>query len=148
MKSLWQEETRNELRARARRLTPAHQAQWGKFTVDRMLAHMVDAFRMGMGEIEVRPRKIPVIGTWPFNILFIRFVGMPKNAPTAREIIQRPPLSIEDELRELEAAMDRFAAQRDRTEWPRHPAFGKLSRKSWGMLGYVHTDHHLRQFGV
>jgi hypothetical protein len=148
MKSLWQEETRNELRARARRLTPAHQAQWGKFTVDRMLAHMVDAFRMGMGEIEVRPRKIPVIGTWPFNVLFIRFVGMPKNAPTAREIIQRPPLSIEDELRELEAAMDRFAAQRGRTEWPVHPAFGKLSRKWWGVLGYVHTDHHLRQFGV
>ena len=148
MKSLWQEETRNELRARARQLTPAHQAQWGKFTVDRMLAHMVDAFRMGMGEIEVRPRKSPVIGTWPFNVLFIRFVGMPKNAPTAREIMQRPPLSIEDELRELEAAMDRFAAQRDRTEWPLHPAFGKLSRKSWGMLGYVHTDHHLRQFGV
>ena len=148
MKSLWQEETRNELRARARRLTPAHHAQWGKFTVDRMLAHMVDAFRMGLGEIEVRPRKIPVIGTWPFNVLFIRFVGMPKNAPTAREIIQRPPLSIEAELRELEAAMDRFASQHERKEWPRHPAFGKLSRKSWGVLGYVHTDHHLRQFGV
>lgn len=148
MKSLWQEETRRELMTRARRLTPAHQAQWGKFTVDRMLAHMVDAFRMGMGEIEVRQRKIPFFGTWPFNVLFIRLVGMPKNAPTVREIIERPPLSIDAELLELEAAMERFAAQRERREWPRHPAFGKLSRKSWGVLGYVHTDHHLRQFGV
>lgn len=148
MKSLWQEETRRELMTRAHRLTPAHQAQWGKFTVDRMLAHMVDAFRMGMGEIEVRQRKIPVFGTWPFNVLFIRFVGMPRNAPTVREIIERPPLSIDAELRELEAAMERFASQRERREWPRHPAFGKLSRKSWGVLGYVHTDHHLRQFGV
>ena len=147
MKTLWDEKTRRELIARARRLTPEHRALWGKFTVDRMLAHMVDAFRMGMGEIEVRQRKIPVIGTWPFNVLFIRFVGMPKNAPTAREIIERPPLAIESELAELEAAMDRFASQRDRKEWPRHPAFGKLSRSSWGMLGYVHTDHHLRQFG-
>ncbi|HWE41142.1 MAG TPA: DUF1569 domain-containing protein [Gemmatimonadaceae bacterium] len=148
MKSLWQEKTRSELMARARRLTPAHQARWGKFTVDRMLAHMVDAFRMGMGEIEVRQRKIPIIGTWPFNVLFIRLIGMPKNAPTVREIIQRPPLSIDAELRELESAMERFAAQHQRTEWPRHPAFGKLSRRSWGVLGYVHTDHHLRQFGV
>lgn len=147
MKSLWQEETRRELMARARRLTPAHRAQWGQFTVDRMLAHMVDAFRMGMGEIEVRPRKIPVIGTWPFNVLFIRFVGMPKNAPTVREIIERPPMSIDAELRELEAAMQRFASQQARTDWPRHPAFGKLSRRSWGVLGYVHADHHLRQFG-
>jgi len=147
MKSLWQQAARQELLARARRLTPEHRPQWGKFTVDRMLAHMVDAFRMGMGEIEVTPRKIPVIGTWPFNVLFIRFVGMPKNAPTAREIVTRPPLSIDAELRGLEAAMDRFAAQRTRTDWPRHPAFGKLSRSSWGVLGYVHTDHHLRQFG-
>ena len=101
-----------------------------------------------MGEIEVRPRKIPLIGTWPFNVLFIHLVGMPKNAPTVREIMERPPLSIEEELGALEAAMERFAAQRDRTDWPRHPAFGKLSRKTWGVLGYVHTDHHLRQFGA
>ena len=148
MKSLWEDGTRRELLARARRLTPEHRARWGKFTVDRMLAHLVDAFRMGMGEIEVRPRKIPLLGTWPFNVLFIRLVGMPKNAPTVREIVQRPPLTIEAELRELEAAMDRFAAQRNRKEWPVHPAFGKLSRRSWGVLGYVHTDHHLRQFGV
>lgn len=147
-KSLWDESTRRDLIARARRLTPAHHARWGKLTVDRMLAHMVDAFRMGMGEIEVRPRKIPVIGRWPFNVLFIRFIGMPKNAPTVREIIERPPGSIDAELGELEAAMERFAAQHERTEWPRHPAFGKLSRSSWGLLGYVHTDHHLRQFGV
>ena len=148
MKSLWQEKTRRELLARARSLTPAHQPLWGKFTVDRMLAHMVDAFGMAMGEIEVRPRKVPLIGTWPFNILFIRLVGMPRNAPSAREILERPPVSIDAELRELEAAMDRFAAQHDRTDWPAHPAFGKLSRRSWGLLGYVHTDHHLRQFGV
>lgn len=148
MKSLWQEATRRELMARARRLTPSHRAQWGKFTVDRMLAHMVDAFRMGMGEIEVRQRRIPLIGSWPFNVLFIRFVGMPKNAPTVREIIERPPLSIDAELDQLEAAMERFASQHERRDWPRHPAFGKLSRKAWGVLGWVHTDHHLRQFGV
>lgn len=148
MKSLWEEETRRELMARARRLTPEHRARWGQFTVERMLAHMVDAFRMGMGEIEVRPRRIPLIGSWPFNVLFIRFIGMPRNAPTVREIVQRAPLSIDAELRELEAAMERFASQRERTEWPQHPAFGKLSRGSWGALGYVHTDHHLRQFGV
>lgn len=148
MKSLWQEASRRELMARARQLTPEHHALWGKFTVDRMLAHLVDAFRMGLGEIEVQQKKIPVIRFWPFNVLFIRFVGMPKNAPTAREIITRPPASIEAELRELEAVMDRFASQRARKQWPRHPAFGKLSGSAWGMLGYLHTDHHLRQFGV
>ena len=148
MKTLWNVSTRRELLARARRLTPASQPRWGSFTVDRMLAHMVDAFAMGMGEIEIRPRNVPVIGWWPFNVLFIRLVGMPKNAPTAREIISRPPSSIDAELLALEQAMNRFAAQHERKDWPVHPVFGKLSRSSWGMLGYVHTDHHLRQFGV
>jgi len=148
MKTLWQDSSRRELLERARRLTPAHRAQWGKLTVDRMLAHLVDSFGMGLGEIEVKARRIPLLGHWPFNVLFIRLIGMPKHAPTAREIMTRPPASINAELRALEAAMERFAAQHARKEWPSHPAFGKLSGRSWGELGYVHTDHHLRQFGV
>ena len=26
--------------------------------------------------------------------------------------------------------------------------FGQLSNDEWGVLGYRHLDHHLRQFGV
>jgi hypothetical protein len=33
-------------------------------------------------------------------------------------------------------------------EWPEHPAFGRMSRRVWGVLGYRHLDHHFRQFGV
>ncbi len=29
-----------------------------------------------------------------------------------------------------------------------HPFFGSMTRSSWGVLGYKHFDHHLRQFGV
>jgi hypothetical protein len=147
MKTLWQERDRRELLERARHLTPESTARWGKFTVDRMLAHLVDAFRMGLGEIVVKPKKLP-IRHWPLNVLFIRLVGMPKHAPTAREIISRPPDSIEEELRKLDAVMQRFIAMKGRTDWPVHPALGKLSSKSWGILGYKHMDHHLRQFGV
>ena len=32
------------------------------------------------------------------------------------------------------------------TRWPEHPFFGPLTRKDWGVLGYRHSDHHLRQF--
>lgn len=28
------------------------------------------------------------------------------------------------------------------------PMFGPLSRDEWGVLGYRHLDHRLRQFGV
>ncbi|MEK7381556.1 MAG: DUF1569 domain-containing protein [Gemmatimonadota bacterium] len=29
-----------------------------------------------------------------------------------------------------------------------HPAFGSMTKSSWGILAYKHIDHHLRQFGA
>ena len=29
-----------------------------------------------------------------------------------------------------------------------HPIFGRLSRTAWLRWGYLHIDHHLRQFGA
>jgi uncharacterized protein DUF1569 len=147
VKNLWQDETRAECMARARRLTPDSQRVWGKMSVDQMLAHMVDAFRMGLGELPVRSKKLP-IRHWPINWLIIHWVPFPRNTPTAPEIVARKKASVDEELRELEAAMNRFAARRGVKEWPEHPAFGAISGNSWARLGYKHVDHHLRQFGV
>jgi hypothetical protein len=147
MKTLWQAETRAECMARARQLTPESQRRWGKMTVDQMLAHVVDAFRMGLGELEVRPRKL-VVRFWPINYVICNWVPFPQNLPTASEIVSRKKASIDEELQQLEAALIRFAAKRNQRVWPLHPAFGKLSASSWGRLGYKHVDHHLRQFGV
>ena len=148
-KTLWDEAARRTLLERARRLSPESRPQWGSFTVDRMLAHVVDGFRMATGELAVRPKKVRLpIGRWPLNVLFIHLVGMPKHAPTARELIARPPAPLAEELRALDAQMALLASMHERTDWPAHPVFGKLSRRAWGVLGYKHLDHHLRQFGV
>jgi hypothetical protein len=29
-----------------------------------------------------------------------------------------------------------------------HPIFGAMSERAWLRWGYLHMDHHLRQFGV
>ncbi len=147
MKTLWQEGTRAECMARARRLTADSQAQWGRMTVDQMLAHLVDAFRMGLGEITVRPRRV-FVRYWPLNWIFANLVRFPRNLPTVPEIVSRKKASIDEELAQLEAALTRFAARKGSTVWPAHPALGRLSGSSWGRLGYHHIDHHLRQFGV
>ena len=147
MKTLWQEATRAECTARARRLTLGSEPQWGRMTVDQMLAHVVDAFRMGLGEIPVKSKRL-VIRFWPINWLLANLLTFPKNLPTVPEIVTRKKASIEEELRQLDAAMTRFAARKGSTSWPAHPALGRLSGKSWARLGYQHIDHHLRQFGV
>lgn len=147
MKNLWQDETRAECMARVRRLTPESQRRWGTMNVEQVLAHLVDAFRMGLGELAVRPKRLP-IRFWPINYIIANWVPFPRNTPTVPEIVSRKQASIDEEIRQFDAAMSRFAAKRNQKVWPLHPAFGKLSGKSWARLGYKHIDHHLRQFGV
>ena len=48
--------------------------------------------------------------------------------------------------RAWQARVERFATQRG--GWPAHPIFGRMSEAEWLRWGYLHTDHHLRQFGA
>lgn len=52
----------------------------------------------------------------------------------------------------FEAARRDALAQLDRLhhaqpEDLRHPLFGSLNRREWMRRGWLHNDHHLRQFG-
>ncbi len=147
MRTLCNASSRQALLARARTLTPNSRALWGKFTVDRMLAHVIETFRMALGELPVRPKNV-FVRHWPLNVLLVWLAPFPKGLPTVRELISRQPESVNSELAALETYMDKFARSEDRKQWPEHPALGRLSRRSWGRLGYKHVDHHLRQFGA
>jgi hypothetical protein len=39
------------------------------------------------------------------------------------------------------------SAERD-FQWGRHPLFAEMSERDWMRWGYLHVDHHLRQFGL
>ena len=147
MHTLWKEASRRDLLDRVGKLTPDSRPLWGKFTVDRMLAHLVDSYRMGLGELPTRSRRV-WMRHWPLNVMVIYLVPWPKGVPTARELIARPPENFELELATMKKYIDAFGRSADRREWPEHPAFGKLSRGAWGHLMYRHSDHHLKQFGV
>ena len=51
-------------------------------------------------------------------------------------------LTVLGELLQRAASEDEFFRGRP------HPIFGALSRAAWLRWGYLHVDHHLRQFGV
>jgi hypothetical protein len=45
--------------------------------------------------------------------------------------------------------LDRIATDRcGRAPGLLHPVFGQMSESAWLRWAYVHTDHHLRQFGL
>jgi hypothetical protein len=146
--SLWDEAPRRELLDRLARLTAESRSQWGRMNAPQMITHVNDQFRMALGDLPTQPKRMPIRFP-PLNTLFAYVLPWPKGAPTAPELLMRIDQSTwSTEVVTFRDLLQRFAGLPPQTAWPVHPAFGKLSRKAWGKLGYRHTDHHFRQFGV
>lgn len=147
MKSIWNEADAQAIRARVASLRADAPARWGKFTAPQMVCHITDGLKMAMGELHVPPRKMP-LRYFPLKHLVIFVLPFPKGAPTAPELLTRTAAVWGDEVRQLQQALDRLLAQHDRDDFPEHPAFGTMPRRTLGVLVYRHLDHHLKQFGA
>ena len=146
--SLWEEAPRRELLERLSHLTAEVRPQWGKMTAPQMLTHVNDQFRMALGDLPTVPERLP-IRYFPLNNLVAYVLPWPKSSPTAPELLARIDQSTwATEVATFASVLQRFATQPADVAWPVHPAFGRLSRRAWAKLGYRHTDHHWRQFGV
>lgn len=147
MPSLANANDRKALEARIEKLTPDTRPAWGTLTAQRMLCHLTDQMRVGLGEIESRDRSNLLTRTivkW----LVLRF-GIPrpkgKKLETAREMLSTEPTDWQADKASLMATMERLASTE--TAAP-HPLFGAMSHRQWCILGAVHIEYHLRQFGV
>jgi len=146
--SLWEEAPRRELLERLSHLTAEVRPQWGKMTAPQMLTHVNDQFRMALGDLPTVPERLP-IRYFPLNNLVAYVLPWPKSSPTAPELLARIDQSTWPvEVATFATLLSRFANLPRDAAWPLHPAFGRLSRRGWALLGYRHTDHHFRQFGA
>lgn len=146
MKTLFDPKVREEVSARIAAVKADAPARWGKMNAPKMLQHLAAALSLATGEVTAQPRKLPL--RYPvIKHLVIYLLPFPKGAPTAPELLNMPPADISSNREELLRVIDKVASQ-EVEHWPDHPAFGKLSRRDWGVLGYRHIDHHLRQFGA
>ncbi|HYW50572.1 MAG TPA: DUF1569 domain-containing protein [Gemmatimonadaceae bacterium] len=148
MPTLLDAAARDACAARLDRLTADAAPKWGRMSAPQMLAHMNDAFEMAFGERTVSMKSLPLARMFPLKHLIFYVLPFPKNAPTAREIISRAPADFAAERARLKQQIERMAPGRERIAYAAHPIFGQLTAKEWGVLGYKHFDHHLRQFGV
>ncbi len=148
MRSVLNEADRAALRRRVESLTPSATARWGRLSVDRMLAHLVQSALMGLGELPVKPRGRRVFQVFPLKHLILYVLPFPKGAPTAPELLAAPAESLEEHRRALLALVDRMGKGPASGPGPAHPLFGPLTRQEWGVLMHKHSEHHLRQFGA
>jgi hypothetical protein len=145
--SLWIEADRKALLARVDKLSASSTPRWGQFDAPRMVAHLTDSMRMALGEVKTKRRPGP-LRLPGLRQLVMFHLPWPKGAPTAPELLSRPPADWKAEVRQFREAVGRLVTRSRDSEWPEHPAFGSMSGDDWGRLAYRHIDHHLGQFGV
>jgi hypothetical protein len=152
MKTLARAADRAELLRRLRTVRPESTAQWGRMSAPQMICHLTDAFQMATGDRTVRPT-----GSW-FDRTILRLlvlwlpVRWPRGVPTNPELDQllhgTSPSGFPADVARVEAMVEAMAAAGGRARWQAHPLFGPLSTRAWLRWGYLHMDHHLRQFGA
>ena len=123
--------------------------QWGKMTVNQMICHCTDQIRSAIGEIETKDRTTFSYRTF-IKFLALYVIKIPKGkVKTVSEFDQDKkgtrPTEFKKDHQELINSLERFE---NASQYYPHPTFGKLSKKEWSRLIYVHLDHHLTQFGV
>ena len=153
MKSLGRDRDRDELLQRLQSLRSDSARRWGRMTAHQMICHLSDAFRMSLGE-----RPVSCLGGVK-GLMFRATKLVPLYAPlrwpsgikTRPEVEQgiggTPPADFAADVAGLLTLID-IVARRTGETWPPHPLFGPMSRRAWLRWGYLHVDHHLRQFGV
>ena len=107
---------------------------------------------MGTGEKQVSHIANPLRRTMIKWMALYLPVSWPPGIPTRPEIDQEvggtKPSDFATDVARLEALVERVTAQPGTFEGKPHPIFGGMSEAAWLRWGYLHMDHHLRQFGA
>jgi len=137
---------------RLAQLQPIHQARWGRMSAHQMLCHLSDSFRAVMGDKSVSP------ATGLLQRTLVKWVALNSPFPWPRGVPTRPemdqfvggpaPVEFDADRKSLVVLIDRFSNPQRDFEWTPHPIFGPMQDPDWRRWGYLHTDHHLRQFGL
>jgi Protein of unknown function (DUF1569) len=152
MKTLARERDKTELLRRLRAVRPDSVPRWGRMSAHQMICHLSDAFRMGIGQKPVRRVGGVFHRTLLKWLVLYAPVRWPSGIVTVSEIDQMlggtKPVDFGADIAQLQSLVEVVTAQPRTFEWDVHPIFGSMSERAWLRWGYLHVDHHLRQFGA
>jgi hypothetical protein len=152
MKTLARPRDKAEILRRLRDVRPESVRRWGRMSAHQMVCHLGDSFRMAMADKPVSDATSLLHRTvvkWIALYAPLRWVPGIRTIP---EIDQERggtrPTDFAADIAQVEALMEVVTAPARSFDWPLHPVFGRMSDRAWLRWGYLHTDHHLRQFGA
>ncbi len=117
---------------------------WGKMNVNQMLRHVSTAANFAFTSEAQNVKKRSIMKWMIFNI------PAPKGAKTLPQIdMVANNINPEEFEKERQALTDVFKkVSESNGPFRENPFLGKLTKDEWGKLCYLHSNHHLKQFGV
>jgi hypothetical protein len=141
----------DDLLRRLQTVGPDSAARWGRMSAHQMICHLSDAMRVAAGQKTASAASGLAQRTIVKWIAIYLPVRWPPGIPTRPEIDQlaggTKPQNFAKDVEDVATRLRNFVEQPPANR-PPHPIFGPLSRKAWLRWAYLHTDHHLRQFGA
>jgi hypothetical protein len=149
MKSLSNPQDAAEIRTRILALTAEDQPQWGVMNVTQMVCHVREPYLFALSPGPYAQIKLPISPKAAKFMALRSPLPWPKGLPTLPELkiggARMDTTTFAADHAALLEAFDRFCAApsiiRD------HPFFTTMTHADWMRWGYLHPDHHLRQFG-
>jgi hypothetical protein len=153
VKSLARPGDKADVLRRLRGLKADSARRWGRMSAPQMVCHLSDSFRCVIG---LRP--VSDASTLPGRTV-VKWIALylPLPWPGGR-IRTRPeidaliggtkPADFAADVADLEGLVELVTSRPRRFEWCSHPIFGRMTERDWMRWGYLHMDHHLRQFGA
>tara|TARA_R110000868_G_scaffold18457_2_gene81049 strand:+ start:1026 stop:1478 length:453 start_codon:yes stop_codon:yes gene_type:complete len=150
MKNIFDLKETNIIIDRLNKLDAYAKPQWGKMSVDQMLAHCNVTYEMIYDNKHLKPNRFK---KWMLKSVVKPYVvsekPYKKNSRTAPEfIISDSKNFVEEKARLTDFLMKTQALGSAFFDGKPSHSFGKLTAKEWNNLFYKHLDHHLSQFGV
>jgi hypothetical protein len=152
LKSLTNQTDKDEVLRRLANISSPSPRRWGKMTAHQMVCHLADSFRGVMGEKPLSRAPGPLPRT------LMKWIGLYVPLPWPHGIKTRPEMDAQlqgtppgefgADLEELRRLLERFTRRPREFTWHPHPIFDHMSDWEWARWGYLHMDHHLRQFGA
>jgi Protein of unknown function (DUF1569) len=150
VKTLRQSSDRQEILTRIGTLLPTDQARWGKMSVHQMICHVSDSYLCGLGDKRASSKSGPLQRTLVKWMALMVPLSWPKGIPTRPEMEQgkggTSPVDFNRDRELLVNSLTKFCDHLPQLS-VEHPIFGSMTQADWWRWGYLHADHHLRQFG-
>ncbi len=149
-KTLANARDREEIERRFVALTSDSMRRWGSMSVGGMLCHVDDSYQVVMGERPFSCTKLAIPGGMAKFFALRSPMRWPRNLKTGDSVRQggggTPAVEFARDRARLLETLARFYAST--TLITIHPFFGTMSSADWMRWGYLHADHHLRQFSA